>query len=110
MKCFQIDSSNVYFTYEFKTISELLLSSHVSRVIRYEDLSLHPYEITADILKFYGLPFHGNVKKFLDSVTKKCSKFNYNCRESKVDPFHWTRDLNFSEVTLLASIMGYLFK
>lgn len=70
-KYIETHSSNVHFAYYFKTTCELLIFSGVSRVIRCEDLSLYPFEITEDILKFYRLPFHRNVKKFLNLKTKK---------------------------------------
>ncbi len=38
--------------------------------MRYEDLSLNPYEVTQEILQFYGLSFDDRITEFLDSHTK----------------------------------------
>lgn len=40
------------------------------RAVRYEDLSLNPYDVTQEILQFYGLAFDDKVAEFLDSHTK----------------------------------------
>lgn len=76
---------------------------NVSRTLRYEDLSLNPYEMTKDILKFYGLPFDPNVEGFLDSHTKlDIGGVSSTFRDSKSAPFHWTKDLSYSEVNIIA--------
>ncbi|XP_037035043.1 carbohydrate sulfotransferase 1-like [Bradysia coprophila] len=41
------------------------------KVVRYEELSLDPFKVTEEILKFYGLPFDEMVKTFLESHTKQ---------------------------------------
>lgn len=38
--------------------------------MRYEDLSLDPYKMVNQLLNFYGLDFHPNVRFFLDTHTK----------------------------------------
>lgn len=69
------------------------------RVIRYEDLSLNPYKMTKEILKFYGLPFDPSVESFLDTHTKlDIGGVSSTFRDSKSAPFHWTKDLTFEEV------------
>ncbi|KAK9299558.1 hypothetical protein QLX08_007463 [Tetragonisca angustula] len=69
------------------------------RVIRYEDLSVDPYRHVRELYNFYGLDFHVNVKKFLDTHTKNdVGGVSSTFRNSKVAPFHWRTDLDFEEV------------
>ncbi|GAB0096022.1 uncharacterized protein DMENIID0001_114710 [Sergentomyia squamirostris] len=69
------------------------------RVVRYEDLSLNPYEITNGILRFYGLPMDSEVIKFLKSHTKVNVGDAYTTyRNSKTAPFHWIKDLSYEEI------------
>lgn len=82
--------------------AQLLAKRHPTRfrVVRYEDLSLEPFEGTKIILKFYGLPFDTSVEDFLDSHTKvDYGGVSSTFRDSKSAPFHWIRDLQFSEVS-----------
>ena len=68
-------------------------------VVRYEDLSLNPYKMTKEILQFYGLPYHPEVKMFLDTHTKQdVGGVSSTYRDSKSAPFHWTKDLTYDEV------------
>ncbi|XP_018300839.1 carbohydrate sulfotransferase 5 isoform X2 [Mycetomoellerius zeteki] len=69
------------------------------RVVRYEDLSVDPYKHVQELYNFYGLNFHINVKKFLDTHTKNdVGGVSSTFRNSKVAPFHWRTDLDFEEV------------
>ncbi|XP_019876489.1 carbohydrate sulfotransferase 5 [Aethina tumida] len=69
------------------------------RAIRYEDLSLNPYEHVQDLFKFFGLQFHEQVKMFLDSHTKvNVGGVSSTFRDSKSAPFHWKTDLNATEI------------
>ncbi|XP_053989311.1 carbohydrate sulfotransferase 5-like isoform X1 [Hylaeus volcanicus] len=69
------------------------------RVVRYEDLSVDPYKHVKELYNFYGLDFHLNVKKFLDTHTKNdVGGVSSTFRNSKVAPFHWRSDLDFEEV------------
>ncbi|XP_017878288.1 carbohydrate sulfotransferase 5-like isoform X1 [Ceratina calcarata] len=69
------------------------------RVVRYEDLSVDPYRYVKELYNFYGLDFHVNVKKFLDTHTKNdVGGVSSTFRNSKVAPFHWRTDLDFAEV------------
>ncbi|XP_077266161.1 carbohydrate sulfotransferase 5 isoform X2 [Temnothorax americanus] len=69
------------------------------RVVRYEDLSVDPYEHVKELYNFYGLNFHVNVKRFLDTHTKNdVGGVSSTFRNSKVAPFHWRADLDFEEV------------
>ena len=69
------------------------------KVIRYEDLSLEPFEGAKDILKFYNLPFDRTVSEFLDTHTKMdYGGVSSTFRDSKSAPFHWIKDLQYSEV------------
>ncbi|XP_076653419.1 carbohydrate sulfotransferase 4 isoform X1 [Halictus rubicundus] len=69
------------------------------RVVRYEDLSVDPYRHVKELYNFYGLDFHINVKRFLDTHTKNdVGGVSSTFRNSKVAPFHWRADLDFEEV------------
>lgn len=69
------------------------------RALRYEDLSLDPYQITQDILHFMGLSFHPSVKDFLDShTTVNVGGVSSTYRNSKSTAFHWKSDLNYTEI------------
>ncbi|KZC04460.1 PREDICTED: carbohydrate sulfotransferase 4-like [Dufourea novaeangliae] len=69
------------------------------RVVRYEDLSVDPYRHVKNLYNFYGLDFHINVKRFLDTHTKNdVGGVSSTFRNSKVAPFHWRADLDFEEV------------
>ena len=69
------------------------------RTLRYEDLSLNAYEMTQDILQFYGLPFDPLVEEFLDTHTKQnVGGVSSTFRDSKSAPFHWKTDLKLEEV------------
>ncbi|XP_046738516.1 carbohydrate sulfotransferase 4-like [Diprion similis] len=69
------------------------------RVLRYEDLSLEPYKRVEELFEFYGLDFHPNVTKYLDTHTKNDVGNAYTTyRDSKTAPFHWRTELEFKEV------------
>lgn len=69
------------------------------RVIRYEDLSLNPYQMTKDLFTFIGLSLHPKVKFFLDShTTMNIGGVSSTFRDSKNAPFHWKNELNYTEV------------
>lgn len=81
--------------------AQLLLKKHPGRfrVVRYEDLSLSPQEITKELLDFYGLPMDPEVEEFLESHTKlDIGGVSSTYRDSKSAPFHWIKDLAFEEV------------
>lgn len=64
------------------------------KVVRYEDLSLKPFDETEEILNFYELPFHGKVKDFLKS----------NPQENRSEPFEWminTNSISFEEIEVI---------
>ncbi|KAL5280615.1 hypothetical protein ACFFRR_004545 [Megaselia abdita] len=82
--------------------SEILLKKYPSRfrTLRYEDLSLNPYEMTQDVLQFFGLPFDPMVEEFLDTHTKlNIGGVSSTFRDSKTAPFHWKEDLSWEEIT-----------
>ncbi|XP_047103034.1 carbohydrate sulfotransferase 5-like isoform X2 [Schistocerca piceifrons] len=69
------------------------------RVVRYEDLSVTPYRSVKELFQFFGLDFHPNVQKFLDTHTKvDVGGVSSTYRNSKSAPFHWRQDLSFLEV------------
>ncbi|XP_043796724.1 carbohydrate sulfotransferase 4-like isoform X2 [Apis laboriosa] len=85
---------------DFSTAVQLIEKyPHTFRVVRYEDLSVDPYRYVKELYNFYGLDFHINVKKFLDTHTKNdVGGVSSTFRNSKVAPFHWRTDLDFEEV------------
>ncbi|XP_031849481.1 carbohydrate sulfotransferase 4 isoform X4 [Nomia melanderi] len=75
------------------------------RVVRYEDLSVDPYKHVKDLYNFYGLDFHINVKRFLDTHTKNdVGGVSSTFRNSKVAPFHWRTDLDYEEVDAIQRV------
>ncbi|KAJ9587785.1 hypothetical protein L9F63_018768, partial [Diploptera punctata] len=69
------------------------------RAVRYEDLSVEPHKSVRDLLHFFGLSFHPNIRLFLDTHTKvNVGGVSSTYRNSKSAPFHWRQDLTFSEV------------
>lgn len=60
---------------------------------------MEPYKYVKELYTFYGLDFHANVKRFLDTHTKSdVGGVSSTFRNSKVAPFHWRTDLDFEEV------------
>lgn len=85
---------------DFKS-AKMLLDKYPSRfkVIRYEDLSLNPFTVTEEILKFYGLPFDANVQQFLDSHTHGDRGGDYSVfRNSKATAFQWARNSTWYDI------------
>ncbi|XP_037961155.1 carbohydrate sulfotransferase 5 [Teleopsis dalmanni] len=81
--------------------AEILLDKYPSRfrTLRYEDLSINPYEMTQEVLQFYGLPFDPMVEEFLDTHTKvNIGGVSSTYRDSKSAPFHWKQDLKIEEI------------
>lgn len=71
--------------------------AHRFKAIRYEELE--PFEMTKEIFKFYGLPFHAKIKKFLNTHTKRDIGNTFSTfRDSKKTPLKWMRDLNLDEI------------
>ncbi|XP_057318514.1 carbohydrate sulfotransferase 4-like [Microplitis mediator] len=84
---------------------------HTFKVVRYEDLSLNPQHKAKEMFEFYGLNFHSNVEKFLDTHTKNNLGDSYSLfRDSKKAPFHWRNDLNFSEVEEIQRVCSTAMK
>lgn len=68
--------------------------------LRYEDLALDPYTATQEILKFFGLPFHENVKKFLDTHTNTHMGDQFSTyRDTKKTPFNWMKELSHENIS-----------
>ncbi|XP_073822609.1 carbohydrate sulfotransferase 4 [Musca autumnalis] len=81
--------------------AEILLKKYPSRfrTLRYEDLSLDPYEMSQELLQFYGLPFDPLVEEFLDTHTKvNIGGVSSTFRDSKSAPFHWIQDLTQADI------------
>ncbi|XP_063989034.1 carbohydrate sulfotransferase 5-like isoform X1 [Diachasmimorpha longicaudata] len=75
------------------------------KVIRYEDLSLDPFAHAKELYEFYGLDFHPNVQRFLETHTKTdAGGVSSTFRNSKAAPFHWRNDLDFEEVQEIQSV------
>lgn len=85
--------------YYFSNILKINLNFIKIRAIRYEDLSLSPFEVANDILQFYGLPFDNNVEKFLQSHTKQSDgQESSTYKNSKLIPYKWLKKLTFGEI------------
>ncbi|XP_008559960.3 carbohydrate sulfotransferase 4-like [Microplitis demolitor] len=84
---------------------------HTFKVIRYEDLSLDLRHKAEEIFEFYGLNFHSNVEKFLETHTKKNSGNSYSSfRDSKKAPVHWRNEMNFTEVDEIQRVCSTAMK
>lgn len=69
------------------------------KVMRYEDISLDPYQSVNELFSFFGLDMHPRVIDFLDTHTKvNIGGVSSTYRDSKSAPFHWRNDLSFEEV------------
>jgi len=70
------------------------------RAVRYEDISLDPYNEVKEIFKFLGLQFHPAVRLFLESHTKNdyFGQASSTYRNSRSAPFHWRTDLRFADI------------
>jgi len=78
---------------------------HTFRAMRYEDLSLDPYEGVKQLFEFFGLDFHPQVKAFLDTHTKTdAGGVSSTFRNSKAAPFHWRQDLTYKEVRAIQRV------
>lgn len=67
-------------------------------IVRYEDLSLEPNEVTKKMFQFYGLSYDSKIEAFLDSHTKAAHKSSWTVRNSEKAAFHWMKDSDFEEV------------
>lgn len=77
---------------------------HRFKVVRYEELSLQPFKLTEEILKFYGLPFDQMVVKYLESHTKQNIGNIYSTfRDSSSTPFRWMYNLTYKEIDEIQS-------
>ncbi|XP_050716081.1 carbohydrate sulfotransferase 5-like isoform X2 [Eriocheir sinensis] len=77
------------------------------RMIRYEDLSFHAYNMTRELFEFFHLNYHPEVEKFLDTHTKqKIGGVSSTFRDSKIAPIHWQQDLPWVEVKSIQSVCG----
>ncbi|KAF6212644.1 hypothetical protein GE061_013170 [Apolygus lucorum] len=69
------------------------------RAVRYEDISVNPYEGAKKILRFFGREFVPEVRRFLDTHTvHNIGGVSSTYRNSKSAPFHWRGDLTHGEV------------
>lgn len=69
------------------------------KVVRYEDLSLDPFNMTTDILNFYGLPFHESVHTFLTShTTIHRGNIMSTYRNSTETVFAWRQQMSFKQI------------
>ncbi|CAG9804669.1 unnamed protein product [Chironomus riparius] len=69
------------------------------KVIRYEDLSLSPFDQSKDILQFYGRSFDANVEDFIKTFTKTSDwRSNKFAQDSNSIPFKWIKKLTFDEI------------
>ena len=70
-----------------------------TRVFRYEDFSMDPYNNTREVFKFFGFTMHSRVSNFLDTHTKaNIGGVSSTFRDSKTAPFKWRERLNEDEV------------
>lgn len=86
---------------DFRT-SEILAAKFPGRfkTIRYEDLALNYYDETANILRFLGLTFREEVKKFLETHTQS-NRNDYfgTIRKTSDIPLKWIDELLWEDVS-----------
>ncbi|XP_031625407.1 carbohydrate sulfotransferase 5-like [Contarinia nasturtii] len=90
---------------DFKS-AKILINKYPSqfKAIRYEDLSLNPFNMTKEIFNFYGMPFDQNIDNYLDLHTRTRDGGDYSTfRDSKTVPFLWTRSSTWAEVQRIQS-------
>ena len=60
---------------------------------------MKPYENAAEVIQFFGLNMHTNVKSFLDTHTKSNQGgVSSTFRDTKTAPFKWREKLTREEV------------
>ena len=70
-----------------------------SRVVRYEDFSVDPYNKTKDMFDFFGFKMGWDVMRYLDEHTKSNSGgVKSTFRDSKTAPFRWREKMSRYEV------------
>lgn len=68
------------------------------KMVRYEDLSLKPFTVVPQLMKFLGLNFHSKVKTFLqEHTTKNNTNFYSTYRDSSVTALLWRRKLQYGK-------------
>ncbi|RXG57855.1 Carbohydrate sulfotransferase 5 [Armadillidium vulgare] len=92
-------------------LSDSFLKKYPERfqVIRYEDLSLNPRNVSEKILQFAGLHFHRGTENFLKEHTElDDSKRNHKkigayttFRDSQKTPFHWRESFSFPQTNYI---------
>ncbi|XP_037039809.1 carbohydrate sulfotransferase 5-like [Bradysia coprophila] len=68
------------------------------KAIRYEDLSLNTFKVAKEVLDFYGLPLHKNVKQFLISHRLDVEHSILKSLNYKDTAFSWQSSLKFREI------------
>lgn len=68
------------------------------RFVRYEDLSVNPFNITEYLFDFFGFTMNYNVIKFLNTHVKFNKGDDFSTfRDSKKAPFMWTKKITYNE-------------
>lgn len=81
------------------------------KVIRYENLAFDPFNVTANIFHFYGLPFEAGIEKFLKIRTKSDEGgYETTFRNSRKAAIHWITVFKFNEVEKIQSICSTAMK
>lgn len=75
------------------------------KIVRYEDLTLDVFKVVEQILLFYGLPFHVDVIRYLDTHTngKRTVDTQFLTRDTKNAAFSWRQRLTFAEIERVQS-------
>lgn len=84
--------------------------------MRFEDLTMDPYQHTGEILKFFRLDYHSRVVEFLNSHTKiETHDDRSTFKKTATVPFRWMRELDLDEIRKIEKtceealkIWGYL--
>lgn len=84
-----------------QSIGNAKLINFILRVVYFENLALNPYNVTKNILQFYGRKYTSNVEDFLNNHTQKSQNgVESTFRNSKVVPFRWMKQMSYEEVPI----------
>ncbi|XP_047039767.1 carbohydrate sulfotransferase 4-like [Helicoverpa zea] len=79
-------------------------------VIRFEELAMEPYDVSARILKFLGHSVTGPVYEYLNKHTNATKPFSNTYRVSSRVPFKWKNRMDFVAVSEIQEVCKLAMK
>lgn len=75
------------------------------KIVRYEDLSMQPFTVVSQLMKFFGLSFHHEVKTYLEEhTTKNNSNYFGTYRDSSLTALMWRRKLPYARTKMIQEV------